>query len=241
MLLSQPLCRAFWFNVDILSTLNRAVVVAYRCSLSFLEPVIEPPSDLGGGHRREVPTAELGANKANGQRLTTADKRHAILLALETWPEKSARQIADQIGVNHDYVNDIRTQVSETLHLPDRVVGKDGKSYPAARAFRESERRLRLCVTCPMARAVKVLKEGTRDPLDCIAKRYMMGSLRMAPKELAAFRLPPQLLEALREIRERDGISMTDQVHRALDAWVESRGVTPKKTGLKRTAIRKKP
>lgn len=68
-----------------------------------------------------------------------------------------------------------------------------------------------------------------------------MALLRMAPKELAAFRLPPQLLEALRQIRERDGISMTDQVHRALDAWVESRGVTPKKTGSKRTVIRKKP
>jgi hypothetical protein len=60
----------------------------------------------------------------------------AILLALQGWPDRSARQIAEQIGVNPDYVNDVRKQVSDTRHLPDRVTGKDGKSYPAAARIR---------------------------------------------------------------------------------------------------------
>jgi hypothetical protein len=59
--------------------------------------------------------------------------------------------------------------------------------------------------------------------------------LPMAPKELTAFRLPPALLEQLRTIRERDGISMTDQVHRALDAWVAER-LPPKTTTARRRA-----
>lgn len=66
-------------------------------------------------------------------RLTPADKRHAILLALQTWPEKSAHQIADQIGCNQDYVSGLRRQVTDSLHLPSRGVGRDGKSYPASR------------------------------------------------------------------------------------------------------------
>lgn len=69
----------------------------------------------------------------NGQRMTPADKKHAILLALKTWPDKSSRTIAEQVGVNHDYVNDVRKQVSDTRQVPDRVTGKDGKSYPASR------------------------------------------------------------------------------------------------------------
>jgi hypothetical protein len=42
-------------------------------------------------------------------------------------------------------------------------------------------------------------------------------------KELAAFRLPPRLLVVLRQIKQRDHISITDQVIRALEMWVEER------------------
>jgi hypothetical protein len=62
----------------------------------------------------------------------------------------------------------------------------------------------------------------------------------MAPKELTAFRLPESLLEALREIRDRDGISMTDQVHRALDAWVASRQAPVKRTARRRAITRRR-
>ena len=64
------------------------------------------------------------------------DKRHAILLALQTWPEKSINQIAGQIGVNQRYASGIKSEVSATTNLPDRVTGKDGKSYPASRTKR---------------------------------------------------------------------------------------------------------
>ena len=48
----------------------------------------------------------------------------------------------------------------------------------------------------------------------------------MSPKELTAFRLEPKLMAGLREVKERDGIPFSVQVHRALEAWLESKGVT---------------
>lgn len=70
--------------------------------------------------------------------LSTADKRHAILLALEAFPEKSQNQIAEQIGCSQRYVSTVREQmqVRTGSHLPDYVTGKDGKSYPATRSPR---------------------------------------------------------------------------------------------------------
>lgn len=77
----------------------------------------------------------LGANKANGHRMTEADKKHAIELALRTWPDRSAHVIADQVGCAQTFVSRIREQVSTSVHLPVRVTGKDGKSYPASRSI----------------------------------------------------------------------------------------------------------
>ena len=41
-----------------------------------------------------------------------------------------------------------------------------------------------------------------------------------------AFRLEADLLSALQEIKHRDGVPVSEQVRRALRAWVESKGVT---------------
>lgn len=75
----------------------------------------------------------LGANRTNGAQMTPADKKHAILLALQAWPDKSQNQIADQIGCSQQHVQQVRAQVTTTCNLPPRVTGKDGKSYPATR------------------------------------------------------------------------------------------------------------
>ena len=75
----------------------------------------------------------LGANRTHGQRLTGDDKAHAIRLAVQRWPERSSTTIAEHVGCNQNYVSELRRQVSATTNLPDRVIGKDGKSYPATR------------------------------------------------------------------------------------------------------------
>lgn len=63
--------------------------------------------------------------------------------------------------------------------------------------------------------------------------------LHMTPLRQRNFRLEEEILEALQAIRERDGISVTEQVRRALKTWIAAKGVTTK--DRKRAATSKRP
>ena len=47
----------------------------------------------------------------------------------------------------------------------------------------------------------------------------------MTPLKQTNFRLEEELLTALQEIRDRDGIPVSEQVRRAIRNWIESKGV----------------
>jgi ParB-like chromosome segregation protein Spo0J len=98
----------------------------------------EIPADVTPGTKADALWFALGANKANGQRLTEADKAHACLVAFSAWPDKSARQVAEQVGCSSTYASRIRDEVQTSLQPVTRVVGADGRSYPASRVARES-------------------------------------------------------------------------------------------------------
>jgi hypothetical protein len=57
-------------------------------------------------------------------------------------------------------------------------------------------------------------------------------------KQLTALRLDDDLLQAMRRLQERDGISFSEQMRRALRPWLESKGVM--KAERKRPASRKR-
>lgn len=77
----------------------------------------------------------LGANGAHGQRLTGADRKHAIQLALVAFPQWTGSEIARQIGCSHQWVSDVKRgmRVQATCTMPDVVTGKDGRQYQTAR------------------------------------------------------------------------------------------------------------
>jgi hypothetical protein len=50
----------------------------------------------------------------------------------------------------------------------------------------------------------------------------------MSPKAFTAFRVAPELLEAMREIKATQGIPMSVQVDFALRNWMEAKGVKVK-------------
>lgn len=53
-------------------------------------------------------------------------------------------------------------------------------------------------------------------------------------KQLTALRLDAELLDAMKRLQERDGISLSEQIRRALRPWLESKGVLKKaNTGRK--------
>jgi hypothetical protein len=100
----------------------------------------EIDADVHPGTKTDALWFALGANKANGERLTPADKKHAIVLALQTWgAAKSLRSIAAQIGMPFSTAQYHASREAQVTNLGqpilnrNRVTGKDGKNYSASR------------------------------------------------------------------------------------------------------------
>jgi hypothetical protein len=53
----------------------------------------------------------------------------------------------------------------------------------------------------------------------------------VTPKQLTNFRLDAELLDALRLIKEREGLPIAVQVRKALETWVKKHGVKMKTQG----------
>jgi hypothetical protein len=60
----------------------------------------------------------------------------------------------------------------------------------------------------------------------------------MSPRTASTFRLEDDLLDGLRQVKERDGIPISEQVRRALKAWLDARGI--QKVDRKRAIARKR-
>lgn len=85
-------------------------------------------ADVREGSRTDALIAALGANATNGLYRTNADKRHAVEIALEEWTGHSNAYLADICKVSIELVRRVRKSMG--LDNPDKVIGKDGKSYP---------------------------------------------------------------------------------------------------------------
>jgi len=56
----------------------------------------------------------------------------------------------------------------------------------------------------------------------------------MTPKTASTFRIDDELLEGLQQVKDRDGIPLSEQVRRALKLWLESKGVKLKAQSKKK-------
>jgi hypothetical protein len=54
------------------------------------------------------------------------------------------------------------------------------------------------------------------------------------------FRLETELIDGLEQVKQRDGIGLTEQVRRALHAWLKVKGVSVK-SDRKRASTRRRP
>jgi len=66
------------------------------------------------------------------------------------------------------------------------------------------------------------------------------NTMYMPPRRITTFRLDEDLLLGLQTIWERDGVQPSEQVRRAIRAWLDARGI-PMKTGRKRAVTRRRP
>jgi hypothetical protein len=63
----------------------------------------------------------------------------------------------------------------------------------------------------------------------------------VSPKKPYTLKIDPELLEALRGIKDRDGIAESEQIRRGIQLWLETKGVTvKKKTERKRSSARRR-
>lgn len=63
----------------------------------------------------------------------------------------------------------------------------------------------------------------------------------MSPKETTALRLDAALLEAMRQLKDKEGIPVTTQLEMAAREWLKRRGIIVPKAERKRAVTRKRP
>jgi metal-responsive CopG/Arc/MetJ family transcriptional regulator len=59
------------------------------------------------------------------------------------------------------------------------------------------------------------------------------------PRKVTTFRIDQDLLDGLQAVWERDGVAVSEQVRRAIRAWLESKGIV-EKSERKRVGPRKR-
>ena len=108
------------------------VEAARRCGFLEIDAIVEQ------GTARDALWYALGANKAHGMRMSHADVRRAIGLALQEFLERSNREIARQIGCGDQLVGEVRAELESNcvIRAVEKTVGADGKLRPAKRKAR---------------------------------------------------------------------------------------------------------
>ena len=97
---------------------------------------IERPTisaDVFPGGRTDALRHALGANATNGVYRNNADKRKAVAIALEEWPDRANPVLAELCRVSSDLVRRCRMELVQSgkIQQPGTVTGRDGKDYPA--------------------------------------------------------------------------------------------------------------
>ena len=90
-------------------------------------------AEVNAGGRTDALRHALGANATNGVYRTNDDKRNAVEIALEEWPDLANPVLAEICRVSVELVRRRRTELTQSgkLQRPERVTGRDGKEYPS--------------------------------------------------------------------------------------------------------------
>jgi len=89
-------------------------------------------AEVRPGGRTDALRHALGANVTNGVYRNNADKRNAVEIALEEWPDLANPVLAEICRVSPELVRKSRNELVQSGRLATRehVTGRDGKEYP---------------------------------------------------------------------------------------------------------------
>ena len=165
---------------------HHRIMAAIRCKLT------EIRAGIRIGSKADALWAAAEINGKNSLQLTDNDICKAITMLLEAWPERSERAIADAVGCSPGYVNKVKHQVLPSKHLTQaggstdtRVIGKDGKSYPARQAKKAAQSNK---TTVPTAHTTvaKFDKKETITPPENVAKEDTVDSDELQSRQKSA-------------------------------------------------------
>ncbi len=90
-------------------------------------------AEVQPGGRTDALRHALGANATNGVYRNNGDKRNAVEIALEEWPDRANPFIAEICRVSVELVRRVRTELTGSGKLASRgtVTGRDGREHPA--------------------------------------------------------------------------------------------------------------
>ncbi len=95
----------------------------------------EVNAEVRKGTRQDALWFAVSANRTNGKRMTRQDVRHAIGIVLREFPDRSDREIGEQIGCDGKTVASVRSDMESGAEIPqvEKRTGADGKQYPATK------------------------------------------------------------------------------------------------------------
>ncbi|MET0262262.1 MAG: chromosome partitioning protein ParB [Rariglobus sp.] len=91
-------------------------------------------ADVQPGGRSDALRHALGANATNGVYRNNSDKRNAVEIALEEWPDRANPVIAEICKVSTELVRTRRNEMVQSgrIEKVGKVTGRDGKEYSSA-------------------------------------------------------------------------------------------------------------
>lgn len=94
-----------------------------------LAGVTEAEVEIREGTFAEAWVAAFRSNTQHGARYSNADKRQCAERALRLFPTESCRQIADRMGLSHDFLTRVRKALEATgqIEKVEKVTGRDGR------------------------------------------------------------------------------------------------------------------
>lgn len=113
----------------------------HRVLASMRNDFIDIEADVRPGTQQDALWYALGANRLNGQGMTKGDIRHAVAVALKTWPEKTQQAIADQVGCSQGRVAQIKKDliINFNIETPETRTNERGQERPTTYQKHEPE------------------------------------------------------------------------------------------------------
>lgn len=118
-------------------------------------------AEVRQGTQRDAVLHSVGVNAAHGKRRSNADKRRAVmtLLADAEWAEWSDREIARRCKVSHQFVNNVRKELSVNDLQMD--TGEEGLSVYDTQMDDKQRERLAYYLSYPAAQIIENINAGT--------------------------------------------------------------------------------